>query len=396
MNHARNLALLLAALGLAAASLHTAAPARGHDHVEGLTAVPTALLARAESMAAPQLPWRMTAWVAPGEGRHVIDDFEADAWPDRRSWVAAVDLDAPADPAFVWAPRDCRAAAGQRSLWAVGGGSAGSVLPCDGPAPRPRQASAVLALDLAALRGAAALDLLLDVWADAGPTEGLLVNMLRFGPGGDALERRVVYSATGRSTEWSREVRIDLTRLEDRLDPLWRGDLRGQLAYLELLYLAAGDAPAGQGIFVDNIAIEAVAPTPVVVTPRPEPTVTPAATAEIERTEACDAEPDCRTLQVWAYVDYRCDRRFQPGVDERVVSQPRVHITAGAEQLGTRLDNRGYATFRLRVSSGASITLTEPDGLTSCANAANPIVMEPTHFAAYGLSRVEFRLQRSR
>jgi hypothetical protein len=254
----------------------------------------------------------------------------------------------------------------------------------------------VLALDLAALRGAAGLDLLLDIWADAGPTEGLLVNVLRFGPDGDALERRVVYSATGRSTEWSREVRIDLTRLEDRLDPLWRGDLRGQLAYLELLYLAAGDAPAGQGIFVDNLAIEAVAPTPIVVTPRPEPTATPAATAEIERTEACDAEPDCRTLQVWAYIDYRCDRRFQPGVDERVVSRPRVHITAGAEQLGTRLDNRGYATFRLPVSAGASVTLTEPEGLTSCANAANPIVMEPTHFAAYGLTRVEFRLQRSR
>jgi hypothetical protein len=348
------------------------------------------VLGGARALPAPSLPARTSAWVAPGIGRYVVDDFESDPWPRADQWVAVLDLGSPGQAQIAPAPRDCRAAGGSRSLWSAGGGSQGQTLACGSAAPRNRQTSAVLALDLAAIGRASGAWLTFDVWADAAPAEGLLINTLVFDPAGAAHERRIVYSATGRSVDWSRGVRLDLTRLVDRLDPTWSGDLRGQLAYLEFLFLADGSTPAGQGMFVDNVAVESWSLPPVVVTPQ----ATATSPADTDRTEACTTEPDCRTLRVWAYIDYRCDRRFQYGVDERVTSNPRVEVDAGGEKLGTRLDERGYATSRVRSSGGAIVTLTELLGMSFCANSVHPVVVEPDHFTG-SLTRVELRLQRT-
>lgn len=388
-------ALLLVVIGVAAvASLPTATAARMAP-APGLTVAADAAIGSTDGLPVPAIAARTTAWVAPGYGRFLVDDFESGVWPNPELWPVVVDLTAPGADAYFWAPTDCLASDGARSLWSVAGGTAGSSLACGAEAPDGRQTSAILGLDLSALRSAGSLHLLVDIWADAAPTEGLLLNYLDFGPDGVVTQRRVVFSATGRSVAWSREVSIDLTSLRDRRDPGWTGDLRGQFAYLEFLFLSDAGAAAGTGIYVDNVRVESALPTPIVVSPVPSPSPTPAATEEIERTEACTTEPDCRLLQVWSYVDYRCDRRFQPGVDERVTSRPRIDIVAGSERLGTRLDARGYATFRLLSRDGATIEMTMPDGYQTCDNSPNPVQLAESDFSRYGLTQVEFRLRRT-
>lgn len=391
MNSPKRIAVLLSAVSavLAVASSPGLSPAAGLDSASALTSLPTPVLHRVHRLPLPQRAERVLSWSAPGLGEHAIDDFESASWPDGERWVALLDLGSPESPLYAPAARDCRASQGSRALWSAGGGSLGESLSCGSAAPADRQTSALLALDLASIGQAASAHLLFDVWADAGPTEGLLLNILAFDGTGTPTERHIVYSATGSSSDWSRRVTVDLTRLVDRLDPGWVADLRGQLAYVEFLFLEDGTNVAGQGMFVDNLALEASGPAPIVVTPAPSATP-----AEIERTQACSTEPDCKTLMVSAYVDARCDRRFRSGQDYRVTSRPRIDIEAGGERLGTRLDARGYATFRLLTGGGATVTLAVPEGLAFCANAVHPVVLDPDDFAAYGLTRLELRLQR--
>jgi hypothetical protein len=383
---------MLALLSLPAlAASRAGGPASGADPRGHLTEVSAAVAHQLERAAAPALPQRISAWVAPGLGRQVVDDFEAPAWPDRNRWVALVDLVSQQAPQYLAAPRDCRAASGGRSLWSVGGGAAGAALACGQPAPRSRQTSSVLALDLTAIGGAATASLTMDIFADAAPTEGLLLSVLVFDPSRLDVERHLVFSATGHSVDWSRDVKVDITDLKDRFDPSWHADLRGQLAYLEFLFLSDDSAPAGQGIFVDNVAVESAAPPPVIVTP--VPTVTPTV---VERTEDCTTEPDCRVLQVWSYIDYRCDRRFQPGVDERVVTMPRLDVNNGGQLLGTHLDKRGYASFRLLTSPGAVVELELPPKTSMCPGSPNPADLQAKNFARYGVTTLEMRLQRTK
>ena len=109
-----------------------------------------------------------------------------------------------------------------------------------------------------------------------------------------------------------------------------------------------------------------------------------------------ETSADCRYLSVRAFVDYRCDRRFQNGVDYAVRGRPRVDITAGTERLGAQLDAAGRATFRLPSSAGAELRFGVPAGYEMCANSANPLRLEPGDFRSRGVTRVDFRVVRAR
>ena len=409
-NHAAVLSFALAAVfsvALAAPTVRGAAPGVGLHAVD-----PTALEAVASLPLPPPLHVsggaRSASVVVPGgDGRTVVDDFEGATWPDPGRWVFVGDLVNPPSLAVTWAASTCRSAGGSRSLWAIGGGPGGAGQACATDYQAPLQTSALLALDLSAVRSARALDLVFDAWADAAPYEGLYVNLVEFDDVGTAISRRNVLSATGRSTDWS-TVRLDLLDLRDPRDPVWRGDLRGQFAYIELLMVAVDGADAGAGVFVDDLVIEVTAPLPIIVTPIPSVTPSPSATATgaatqatstatsgptpTDRTEACGDEPDCRTLEVRSFIDYNCDGTFRNGVDGTVRSNPRVDIVAGAELLGTSLDSAGRATFRLPTAAGAEVRMELPSGYQMCHNSPNPLDMAPDDFRATGLTRVYMRL----
>jgi hypothetical protein len=402
----------MTALLVAAAILGPIAVGAAPPPPRSIESVPAETLELLDESSPPQLTsnaaHELTAWVAPGTGRYLIDDFESTSWPDQDVWVALLDLTSTADASYIWSPSDCRSADGQRALWSIGGGAGRPPVACDEQYPAELQTSALLALDLSATYSAASLALIFDIWADASPSEGLVITYVEFDATGNAVQRRPVYSATGRSSAWTRGVSLDLTNLRDARDPSWQIDLRGRFAYLELLFVSDGSGSGGQGVFIDNLALDSRPQPPVVVTPVPSrtliPSATPAATetpvptvpaatpTPTDRTEACTNEPDCRSLEVRAFVDYRCDGAFQNGVDGIVRSQPRVDIEAGAELLGTNLDPRGRATFRLPISSGASVTMAVPDGFEMCDNSPNPLDMEPDDFRASGLTRVYFRV----
>lgn len=398
-------AVLLSATFMAAVGTVRGSSPDGRLHSVDETALRAVLELPRPSLLAGSPGARTNAFVVPpGAGRTVIDDFESPSWPESDRWVYVGDLVNDATLAIEWSTSECRAAEGQQSLWAIGGGPAGAGQTCGTDYPSALQTSALLALDLSAIRSARALDLVFEAWADASPYEGLYVNLIEFDDVGIATSRRTVMSATGRSADWS-EVRLDLIRLTDELDPGWVGDLRGQFAYFELLLLTSDAALAGEGMFVDELAVEVVEQPPWIVTPVPSMTLTPSSTPSpaatltpttaptpADRTEACHDEPDCRSLEVRSFVDYACDGTYQNGVDGTVRSGPRVDIVAGPELLGTNLDSRGRATFRLPTSAGANVRMEVPDGYVMCQNSPNPLDMEPDDFRATGLTRVYLRV----
>jgi hypothetical protein len=306
---------------------------------------------------------------------------------------------------YTWAPRDCRAANGSRSLFAVGGGADGASHPCGGaPYPAGVASSALLYLDLSRFRSARTLALSFDIWADAEPHEGVFVNYVEFDAAGLMTERRIVYSGTGRVQSWLRGLELDLTRLRDRQDGSWSGDLRGQRVYLELLFVSSDEVnlSRGEGVFLDNLAIESdpfvtiVPPAPTATpTPVANPSPTPAATpGTIERTVACEGGPGCGSLGVRSFLDYNCDGRYQPGLDRPVTTRPRVDVVAGAEILGTSLSLGGSAFFRLPTSAGVSVQLAVPEGMGMCSGWPNPIVLTAEDFGQRNNKQVVFPLRR--
>lgn len=335
------------------------------------------------------LPDDAPAWRASPTPQQLIDDFESGTWPDRYTWVYVADLNGAAAGHHHWGPRSCRAADGSRSLWAVGGGTDGSVLPCASAAPDGEATTALLWLDLRSVRGMSGLDLAFDVWADAAPNEGLFINFMQFDAVGIPTERRTIYSATGRVGNWARGVRVDLTDLRDRLDPAWRFDARGQHIYLEFVFFSVDGASPGEGVYLDNLSLVAREPTPIIIPP-----YTPTPQEPVDRTVACEGGPDCGTLAVRAFVDTRCDGRYQGGIDAKITSQPRVDIVAGTEALGAQLSRSGSAYFRLPFAGGVQATFEVPDGYEMCANSDNPSELTAKDFKPLGRAKLSFRVVR--
>lgn len=338
--------------------------------------VPSYGHAASASLPGLRLPPGTTAWVAPGEGRHAIDDFESGTWPDASVWPLVSDLTGAADGEYLWAPSRCHAAGGSASLWAVGGGASGATLACGAPYPPAQQTSAVLALDLAGLHSAGHVDLVFDVWADAGPNEGLFINHLVFDADGVLVARRIVYSATGRAAAWARGVRLDLTDLRDPYDSAWQMDLRGQRAYLELAFLSNGGSVAGEGIFVDNVAVDAQPRPPIIVTPVP-PTATP---VPADRLVACGREPECKTIIVQVFDDYLCDGRYRNGLDYALRGAARVEIVAGAEVLSAPLGTSDTLFFRVPMTTDALVSVSAPSAYALCPGLSNPRTVKPGDF----------------
>ncbi len=339
----------------------------------------------------PALPLPIDApqWTASKAAQQTIDDFESAAWPAPNTWVYVTDLTGAQAGQHMWGPRDCRAADGVKSLWAVGGGASGAGLSCGSSAPDGEVTAALLWLDLSAVRSFKELFLAFDIWADAAPTEGLFVNFMSFDAVGTPVDRRTVYSATGHVEDWARGVHLDLTDLRDRLDPSWRYDARGQHLYLEFVFLSVVNGSPDEGIYIDNLTLVTEEYPPIIVppdTPTPPPTV--------DRTVACDGGPGCGTLAIRAFVDTRCDGRYQGGIDSKVTSQPRVDVTAGSELLGTVLSRSGSAYFRLPFGSGVNVTFAVPDGYEMCPNSANPAELSPRDFEPLGRAKLDFRIVR--
>lgn len=361
---------------LSAAGPSASAVGAGPVPVDGTT------IAAATALPLPA-PLAQLAWVPGRAGDQLIDDFESSTWPEPSIWAAVLDLGRLTGEAITWGARDCRAAAGQQSLWAIGGGAAGAGQPCGSSFRGDQASSAVLALDLRALHSVAQLWLSFDIWADAAANEGLLISVLEGDAQGNPTGRRIVYSATGRSTAWARGVRLDLTRLVDRSGG-WRFDARGQQVLLEFLFLGLAGSPGGEGIFLDNLWLSSREATPIVVTPTPGP----------DLTNGCSGGSQCGSLTVRAYVDSRCDGRFQPGIDGYLREQPRVTVTTGSLVLGTQLSAYGAAYFRLPYDQTVITELSMPPGYELCPNARNPAVREPRDFRLFGRAKVEFNLKR--
>ena len=371
-----------------------------------------ASMAQRSSPDAPRLLARRGArptWQAlPREGWQLIDDFEARDWPRALTWPLVADLNAPfvTGRGYPWAPSPCESAPGTRALRAVGGGD-GATLDCGAAYPAAVASSALLSLDLSRLSGARVANLRFDLWVEADPDEGLLVQLLRFTDDGAVRERRVVYSATGRVARWARAQHIDLTRLTDARDPAWQHDLRGGRAFLELLFVSTDGGEGGaRGVLVDNLGLEVELAAPT-ATPRPsltstpDPGTTPPAptpAAPVERSNLCTDIRNCHSLSVRAWIDRGCDGRNQVGHDGPLREEPRVDVRVGAsgEALGTRLSRTGRAVFAFPPDAPVVVSLDLPQGFEMCPGAPNPARIEADDFNRYGRAAVDFRLQRAR
>lgn len=330
-----------------------------------------------------------------------IDGFEAVPWPDPALWPLVADLEAiargDAGGGAPWAPASCGSTEGSRALRAASDGRA-----CDAPYPAGAASSALLALDLSHTAADRALSLAFDVWMDADPDEGLLLHYVRIGADGRAVERRQVWSGTGRLGDWVHGVSIDLTDLRDRFDSTWRYDLRGRRVHLELLF-RSGDGSDARGALLDRLRLvrEPAPPTPVpsattapTAVPTPVPP-TPTTPPDLVRTNACTPSGACVQLAVRAYVDFRCDGRLQPGVDSplRAEPAPRVDVEAGAERLGGPLSASGTAIFLFPPVPETRVALAVPEGFEACPGVDNPATVASDAFRR-GLARLELRVRR--
>ena len=227
-----------------------------------------------------------------------------------------------------------------------------------------------------------------------------MVNHVSFDASGVMEQRRILLTATGRSRAWWPGMTLDLTRLEDRLDSGWTGDLRGHLAYIEFLFVSHDGSLDATGAYVDNVLIDFEIPPTPTASPTPPPTATPTPLPTgtpgiVDRINACGTISDCDSLTIRAYTDYGCDGRFQPGVDAPL-SGARVRVTADAELLGAELSRTGFGTFRFPRAGLVTSELTLPDGYEMCPGSPNPAVLEGRRFSRTGRASITFGIRRIR
>jgi hypothetical protein len=163
-----------------------------------------------------------------------------------------------------WGKRDCRAAAGSFSGWAVGGAFFGDPLPCD--SNYPDDLSSWMTYGPFSLEDATAGDVLFDYWVNSVRDSDVL-NV------GVSTDGRYFYGlyTSGNSGGW-RHGRLDLTNV------FMLGNVCGQPeVYLAFSFESDEDTNLPEGAYVDNIvlrkaAMEASAPQPMVSSPGMRPT----------------------------------------------------------------------------------------------------------------------------
>ncbi len=401
----RHVLMVLVVLALAApAGWALAEEAGGGVQPDGLRPVAPAAIAAAlavspppaavgaeadlDSAAAPRddAPASPPGVLAAVDETTVIDTFERADWPtgttgDNR-WLpqTLLDLRQPAGGRR-WASSPCQAADGTRSLCPICGGPAGAGYRCGEPYPADTSPSVLLRLDLSKRQNMERLDLVMDVWADAAPDEGLFVNYVAYDRSGDVAERRPIYSATGRLSAWARGQRLNLLDVRDALDPAWRASFAGRVVHVELLFHSHGSTPGGAGIFVDNVRLVSRAAT-VPVTPVPTPSI---------GAVYCPAGTTCGSLQVEAFIDYRCDGNYQQGVDRKLGRQW-VEVLAGATPLGAFTKPSGSTFFRLPIDQPMTVSFTLPAGHKMCANSPNPLTLTAGDFGRSLRKKIRFRV----
>ncbi len=380
------------------------------------------------ALAALPVPERVASSRAPGEPAgsggaealqqptdRLLDDFERTAWPGGApnssllTWLPSslADLWAAPGAGFFWAGSACQAASGTRSLCPICGGPQGAGHACGARYPELTAGSVTLRLDLGAQQGMAELDLRLDIWADAEPHEGLVVNYLEPVPGGGPARRRTLRSFTGNLQSWARDQKVALLDARDEEDPAWRADLSGRIVDIELLFISHSNQPGaqnGQGLFLDNLRLWA-RPRTVVVTPQPSVTPRASATAPAtplptlpptgDRNVFCPAGEPCGRLRVETYVDARCDGRFQAGVDTWLAGQ-RIDVVTGGEPLRATTSRLGSAYFLLPTRRDTTVAFTAPAGYQLCANSPAPLRLGAADFGRWGNKQVSFRVKRVR
>lgn len=401
----RHVLLALATLALAAPAGWALAEEAGGARRDGLRPVAPAAIAAALAASPPHAAVDAEANVGqsataplddaplppPGvlaaiDETTVIDTFERADWPagaagDNR-WLpqTLLDLRQPSGGRR-WASSPCQAADGTRSLCPICGGPAGAGYRCGDPYPADTSPSVLLRLDLSKRQNMERLDLVMDIWADAAPDEGLFVNYVEYDRAGDVAERRPIYSATGRLSAWARGQRLNLLDVRDALDPAWRASFAGRVVHVELLFHSHGSTPGGAGIFVDNVRLVSRAAT-VPVTPVPTPSI---------GSVYCPAGSTCGSLQVEAFIDYRCDGNYQQGVDRKLGRQW-VEVLAGATPLGAFTKPSGSTFFRLPIDQPMTVTFTMPAGHKMCANSPNPLTLTATDFGRSLRKKIRFRV----
>lgn len=345
----------------------------------------------------------------------LLEDFERGAWPGGAApsrlatWLPSslADLWAAPGAGYFWATSTCQAAAGARSLCPICGGPQGAAHACGARYPELTAGSVTLRLDLGAQQGLSELELRLDIWADAEPHEGLVVNYLEPMGGGAPARRRTLRSFSGDLKAWARGQRVDLKGARDEEDPSWRADLSGRIVDLELLFISHSNQPGvqnGQGLFIDNLRLFS-RPRTVVVTPQPSATPLASATATAtplptlpptgDRNVFCPPGEPCGRLRVETYVDARCDGRFQAGVDQWLGGQ-RIDVVTGGEALRATTSRLGSAYFLLPTRRDTTVSYTAPAGYQLCANSPAPIRLGAADFGRWGNKQVAFRVKRAR
>lgn len=412
--------LALAAVGFASGP---AAAADGSDAAAELPRLAPADL-RA-GLAALPAPLAAPPFAADAGGRseapqqqpvdRLLEDFERGGWPGGApaapilTWLPTTltDLWAAPGAGYFWATSSCQAAAGTRSLCPICGGPQGAAHACGARYPALTAGSVTLRLDLSAYQGLSELLLRLDIWADAEPHEGLVINYLELAPGAAAPTRHTLRSFTGDQKAWARDQRVDLLNARDEEDPRWRADLSGKIVDIELLFISHSNQPGvqnGQGIFIDNLRLWAQ-PRTVVVTAQPSatPRVTATATATAlptvppsgDRNVFCPAGEPCGRLRVETYVDARCDGRFQAGVDLWLAGQ-RIDVNTGGELLRATTSRLGGAYFLLPTRRTTTVAFSAPAGYQLCANSPAPLTLGAGDFGRWGNKQVSFRVKRLR
>ena len=229
-------------------------------------------------------PPRLAAW-------YPLDGFEAPDWPDPGLWGA------PSEPALTWRPSTCQAKWGSRALRAFAGPRGAAELPCDAVVAPATVSMVTMVLDLRAAEAASRIDLFFDLWMRLSPGQdtGLFI-YLRL-PQPDGTVRRVpIFGATGDTGQWTFPARrLDLMNLDDVSQPGLPIDLRGGRWDLDWVARAGGGAPAGGGVFIDNVVL-VWEPDPAIPTPTPRATATatllpPTATEEPTPTLRPSATP---------------------------------------------------------------------------------------------------------
>jgi hypothetical protein len=246
---------------------------------------------------------------------YMVDDFEAPSLNDQL-WLKVWDLDA--DPLefgeYYWALSSCRSAPpGSQSLWAIGGGTNGSQLPCGAIYPNGVASGAIMRLDLSVYANPTQMELIYDFYLNTRTVEdggvvpdGLFVIYLYNNPTTSRTEWVTIDAVTSQYPHrfFEKPRKLNLLAAEDLYKPGTVYNLYSAGTVDIMFLFKSKRAPGGElaeGAFIDNIRIGSDVP-PAGVTVTPTEPITPSATPE-PTTETLTPEPTTETPTPGATTD---------------------------------------------------------------------------------------------